>query len=82
MTCMLRACRSQHFYSPAESRQAGAFQQRAGLAKTHAILFYVEKTGMTYTIDRTDYRIRADKQRGKIACHVTPISPIDQKTSS
>jgi hypothetical protein len=82
MARALRACRSQYFYSPAESRQAGAFQQRAGLAKTHAILFYVEKTGMTYAIDRTDYCIRADKQRRKIACRVTPIAPVDQKTSS
>jgi hypothetical protein len=77
-----QVCCNQHFYSPAKSRQAGALQQRTRLAEAHAVLFYMEKTGMIDTIDRTDYRIRAEKQRGKVAGRVMPVATIDQETSS
>jgi hypothetical protein len=76
------ACRGQYFYPSLESRQAGAFQQGAGLAKAHAVLFYMEKTGMIYAIDRAYYRIGTEKQRGKAVSRVMPVAPMDQKMSA
>jgi hypothetical protein len=73
----LQVCCNQHFYSPTESRQAGALQQRTGLAKAHAVLFGVEKTGMIDAIDRTDYRVRTEKQRRKVDASIMPVATID-----
>jgi hypothetical protein len=76
------ARRGQYFYSPAESRQAGAFQQDAGFANMHAVPFHMEKTGVVDAIDRTDYRIGPEKQRAKRIRPLVPVAAIDQKTPS
>jgi hypothetical protein len=76
---ILEACHGQYLYSPAESRQAGAFQQDAGFAKARAVPFYMEKSGMIDAIDRTNYCVGPEKQRAKRIWPTVPVAAIDQK---